>query len=113
MVVVPIISTGLRLWSGVREYKKRYRQARQAATGEDDAPFDQEQRTWRQAEGIWTYPLKRKKKVFAREDGEYISFKEVKGSALSHPPVYQETIDQVSATRVDQKVTDTDWEEMK
>lgn len=106
------MTTLLRIWLRIRQYKKAFREASRGAGFYGPESRREAEETRQYVRGGWTYPLRRKRKVFARDEGEYVSFKEVKVTSQSEPPVYRETVEEYRRTRVYQRITDAEWEEV-
>lgn len=105
---MPLVTTILRIWLKFREYKRVFRQAQGSPFYGD---YD-DSRNETESKGGWTYPLRRKKKVYSKDDGEYVSFKEVKITSTTSEPIYRETVDGTRPSDAGQRVADAEWEEL-
>ena len=103
MIITPLFGTFLKIYRQTRRMRNMFRDF--GASG-----FGSNEETSQRSRGGWTYPLRRKKKVYSREDGEYVDFKEVNMTETT-----TETKDASGTHRTytrEQQITDVEWEEI-
>lgn len=105
-IVVPICRIG---WT-IYKVRRQYRQAFNAARGQS------RRREPEQRRGGWSAPRKRKAKVVGRNEGEYVEWEDVttvehsETSATYGPDTATESSESI---RVEERITDAEWEEVK
>lgn len=94
-ILMPILKVGTKLYGGYRQYK-RATETWRAATVEQESE---------RRRGGWSYPTGRqRRKVFSREAGEYVKFKEMPSNGAPAPTA----VDYVEESQI----TDVEWEEL-
>ncbi len=105
MILTPLFKTFLRIYLQTRRMRNMFR-----GFGATDGGYGSERESSQRSRGGWTYPMRRKKKVYTREDGEYVDFKEVTVTETE-----TETRDASGTHRTyvrEQQITDVEWEEI-
>lgn len=101
-IVIPLFRVG----RTVRNVRRQYREAF------DSARNDSRRREAERRPGGWSAPRRRKAKVVARDEGEYVEWEEVtevtsRTSDTSASSAAETTV------RVEERITDAEWEDIK
>lgn len=105
MIVTPLFGTFLKIYRQTRRVRNMFRDFGASAAG-----FGSDSEPSQRSRGGWSYPMRRKKKVYTRDDGEYVDFKEV---TITETTTETNDASGTHTTYVrEQQITDVEWEEI-
>lgn len=109
LFIIFIVVSVVRVAWTIHKVRRQYRQAFEAARGQ----ASRQQSDSNRHRGGWSVPRRKKGKVVDRNEGEYVEWEEVTVSGYSASTDGNGSRGDSENIRVEERITDAEWEEIK